>query len=503
MNIMMQRSSARSCRVSFIFRSALAAILLSSGVAMGVIALSAQGLNSAFLTSWQRITVPSSSPGKRDYAAIAYDEARHEVVVFGGIIYDQSGNSVRTNDTWTWDSRSWTLQHPTTPPPTRAFTQMAYVSSIGKVVLFGGQHVDQGVDPGSITVTDLNDTWAWDGTNWTQLSPTNSPPGRESHSLAYDKEHQQLVIFGGNSFNSGTDFADTWVFDGATWTQVEPATSPRPLSYASMIYDPVNRGLLLYGGYLPYDPNQPGAQNQTNETWFWDGSRWTQFSPVTSPPRAITNSLAYDDATSRAVLYLYGDYADLFQQKDGETWEWDGQDWAKSTAASPPRRQGAMVVYHPDVNRILMYGGFYCGLLDDEWLWDGNSWTQIGSPVPPGRSYAAMAFDTTRNESVLFGGSRCGASDARDTWTWNGSKWTEVRVTDPPSSRSWASMAYDPERKVTVLFGGRTFSGRVNETWIFDGASWTQQFPATSPPIREGAAMAFDAEVAKSSFSEA
>ena len=46
---------------------------------------------------------------------------------------------------------------------------MAYDSAHGQVVLFGGQDAN---------LNALNDTWVWDGTNWTQKFPQTIPPAR-------------------------------------------------------------------------------------------------------------------------------------------------------------------------------------------------------------------------------------------------------------------------------------------------------------------------------------
>jgi hypothetical protein len=63
---------------------------------------------------------------------------------------------------------------------------MAYDAAHGNVVNFGG----------SVGGSRGGDTWIWDGTNWTQLSPLNSPPARASHSMADDEAHGQVVLFG-------------------------------------------------------------------------------------------------------------------------------------------------------------------------------------------------------------------------------------------------------------------------------------------------------------------
>jgi hypothetical protein len=43
----------------------------------------------------------------------------------------------------------------------------------------------------------LADTWEWDGATWTQRMPTTSPPMRPSHAMAYDAVRQRVVVFDG------------------------------------------------------------------------------------------------------------------------------------------------------------------------------------------------------------------------------------------------------------------------------------------------------------------
>ncbi|MHC5066655.1 MAG: kelch repeat-containing protein, partial [Planctomycetota bacterium] len=56
--------------------------------------------------------------------------------------------------------------------------KMAYNSTVGSLVLFGGWDGSRY----------LRDTWVWDGNLWTQRSEfgQNSPPPRTSHAMAHD-----------------------------------------------------------------------------------------------------------------------------------------------------------------------------------------------------------------------------------------------------------------------------------------------------------------------------
>jgi len=82
---------------------------------------------------------------------------------------------------------------------------MAYDAARRQVVLFGGVNPNSGVL--------LNDTWVWDGSNWTQKSPQTSPPAREGHAMAYDIARGRVVLFGGLDAKMNT-LNDTWLWDG-------------------------------------------------------------------------------------------------------------------------------------------------------------------------------------------------------------------------------------------------------------------------------------------------
>jgi hypothetical protein len=94
----------------------------------------------------------------------------------------------------------------------------------GKLLLFGGYAGG----------SELNDTWTFDGTRWTQVTVSNPPPVRYSASMA--ALGNEVVLFGG--FGSDGDLNDTWTFDGTTWTQVSIASPPPVRHSATMAFLP-------------------------------------------------------------------------------------------------------------------------------------------------------------------------------------------------------------------------------------------------------------------------
>src|SRR6266436_1175998 len=75
-------------------------------------------------------------------------------------------------------------------PAARCNAAMVYVSGQGRIVLFGGQTADN-------STTGLsNDTWEWDGENWTQYADIGPAP-RSLHAMTYDSSRGRIVLFGG------------------------------------------------------------------------------------------------------------------------------------------------------------------------------------------------------------------------------------------------------------------------------------------------------------------
>jgi len=91
--------------------------------------------------------------------------------------------------------------------------------------------------------------------------------------MVYDAARGQVTLFGG--YNGTTYFSDTWVWNGSAWTALSPVHSPSPRSNFSMVFDSIHGRVLLFGGV--------GPSGQLSDTWSWDGVDWTALSPATTP----------------------------------------------------------------------------------------------------------------------------------------------------------------------------------------------------------------------------
>ncbi len=444
---------------------------------------------------------------------MAYDGARQRILLHGGRV-----------GTWEWDGVTWTKRNPSVAPsygaPSGARVHaMAYDAARGRVVLFGGWSARPSGP--------LADTWEWDGTDWVRLSPSKSPSARTGHAMTYDAGRQRVVLFGGDGLG------ETWEWDGTDWTERFPAVAPAARWNHAMAYDAARQRVLLFGGYVP------APKAASSDTWEWDGTSWTQRSPVQSPPARQSHAIAYDAARQRVVLF--GGWSDLqmgppppYGSPLSDSWEWDGTNWAQPPLIpGPPARSSHAMAYDAVRQCVVLFGGAgwddtwewsesrwtrrlavpFAGegyamadaaarqrivlfATGDTWEWDGLSWRQAFPPASPSaRAWHAMAEDAARQRVVLFGGSELSPLVLNDTWTWDGTLWVQRFPSSAPGARSSHAMVYDSVRQRVVLFGGLDPVARqlFSDTWEWDGASWIARTPATAPSPRAGCAMAYDA----------
>jgi hypothetical protein len=128
--------------------------------------------------------------------------------------------------------------------------------------------------------------------------------------LTYDPADDYVLLFGGRNAGS-TRFADTWTYAGGLWTQRSPAVSPSNRLWDSMAFDPALGKVVLYGGDFF------GAF--MNDTWTYGGGIWTDLTAqLPGAPPALGDAGMVYVAGWNAVL-LFGGQS-FFPETSGETW---------------------------------------------------------------------------------------------------------------------------------------------------------------------------------------
>jgi hypothetical protein len=300
------------------------------------------------------------------------------------------------------------------------------------------------------------------------------PPSRTA--AAYDTKRQRLVLLAG--FRDDI-VSETWEWDGIKWSQMTPFSTPPARTRHEIVYDKARQRVVLFGGW-------GGDSQYFNDTWEWDGSTWVERTPTVSPPPLERYALAYDEARQRVVLF--GGYG-----PDGyltDTWEWDGSNWTKLTPEmSPPERYGHAMAYDAARQRVVLFGGQKDSEgLNDTWEWDGTNWErQFPANAPTPRYGHAMAYDAVRQRVMLFGGIE-GQLSKNDTWEWDGINWVQENTTQAPFASHEHSLFYNTERQQIMLFG----SVYVPFLWTWDRSDWTELFNPLITSARTGAALAYE-----------
>jgi hypothetical protein len=305
---------------------------------------------------------------------------------------------------------SWELKSVSVSPPARAFFSMAFDEARGQIVLFGGF---AGSDATSSSSQYFNDTWVWDGSKWEQKTVSAAPAPRFGHAMTYDTAHQQVVLFGGGDMRgSGALYNDTWVWNGSQWTHKSQSVSPSIRTWNAMAYDAARQQVVLFGGF-------DGIYTCYSDTWTWDGSQWEKKTVSSAPAGRAGHVMTYDSLRNRVMLF--GGSGD---DNYSDTWTWDGSQWEKkSTSVAPSARYWPGMGFDASRGEMVLFGGSDDNqYFSDTWTWDSKKWEQkTVSNKPSARAGQAIAYDSLRHQTILYGG---GNEDAgyfyNDTWFWNG-----------------------------------------------------------------------------------
>jgi hypothetical protein len=235
------------------------------------------------------------------------------------------------NDTWEWDGNTWTQAHDGDGPSPGPRIGAAATWDGDRVLLFGGGivKVEDTACPGrgraGRDVCAFADLWAWNGSTWTELTPAGGPgpSARTDAAMAYDAARDVVVLFGG--LTTGDECGDlgvcqdTWEWDGASWTLVEPADPegdrrPSPRGFAVAAYDAAASALYLVGGI-------DDMFNPRSDVWRWDGVSWAQIQrtdpEVDGDPRALMLDGVVEDNGS-----FFAHVADDFALPTSTDWVW-------------------------------------------------------------------------------------------------------------------------------------------------------------------------------------
>jgi hypothetical protein len=347
-----------------------------------------QAAPAALAIGWSKgASLPTSFSPRWDFAFGYLPAPKDKVVLFGGSPRKVNGDEWR-DDTWIYDGSSWSLG-PSAPAglTPRGGATMAYLPSIGKLVMFGG--IGPGWPP-------FDETWLFDGTKWTKgPSAPDAMAPRVGAGMVYDPDLGKLVLFGGSG---AIPYKDTWLFDGTKWTSGPTAPAAMaPRSFFGMAYDPTVGKILVAGG------------DGETDTWWFDGTKWTA-GPTLAPGPRERFRMDYDPDLGGIVMFggigPGVDHEDLWLLRDGkwtEVLQWTGKPWPDDD-----RIDGA-VLWHPVKDALMLTSGIEpadAGIngLKDTWFFHEEApsveWVDLDPTAPN------MADAVSLTKGPLEGGYR-------------------------------------------------------------------------------------------------
>jgi hypothetical protein len=347
-----------------------------------------------------------------------------------------------------------------------------------RLVIFGGQ----GFCPSGPSCPKRNDVreLSLEGEGlWAEvlvLGP--APRGRYGHTAVHDRLRDRAVFFGGT--NDTTVFDEVWTlsFTGdPQWTKLATSGSAPSLVHAAAVWDSAGDRMVVFGGRT--------TAGWSNGTWALDLAthEWSSVAAANPPPAWSDWHRAFHDPVADRMVVL---------DASGKVWALNlrgAPQWTEVVGwSNEPELAGHTMVLDAARERLLVLGSQ--GL----WAWslEDDDWTPLPAPAPVIRSSHSAILDGERDRMVVFGGYRSGPLNDLWEYSLSSSTWSQIVPTGtPPDSTCNHVAIWDPRRDRMIVHGGQS----THRTFALDLAThhWTEILTAVNPGIRSGHVAAYDA----------
>lgn len=289
---------------------------------------------------------------------------------------------------------------------------------------------------------------------WVKLS-TNSPAMSSENAMAYDIHNRMIINYGGRSgFPDFKWIKETWVFDYKMnlWTNMKPLNSPPWRSSHVMIYDSLRHRTLLFGGN--------NFSNAFNDLWQYNyqSNNWTQITTLNTPEPRQMHGMVY--IPDHDVIIMFGGRKSNGGASFSDTWELNCKtmNWKKtSSKRTPPISDHINVVYDESSRKVILYVNF------ETWAYDiaTEKWTKLSILNTPDSGHSNFVYNTALKQSILFGDSK--SSEGMHTWAFDYAKksWTNITSESFPKIDfnehnliEQASMIYMTDKNSIIQYGG-------------------------------------------------
>jgi hypothetical protein len=308
--------------------------------------------------------------------------------------------------------------------------------------------------------------------------------------LAYYPAMQALLLFGGYNYSiSGyTVYNDTWLFYSDSWHNITSSAGSAPAARydGSMVYDPSDNYVLLFGGSDAYG-------DSFGDTWEFSNGYWTNITADEGGVNGYKSELAPEPRAGAAIANSPSGYVMLYGGADGGTII---QNYCDNGYYE-----------YPGLSSVAWW--FYQGHWIQQGGWGDDASNELCAPplplnstanvptprapfpvmTPPcGRVNPALGWSPKNARFVLYGGIGAPVEGAdglcngtqpfgyptwlNDTWVYTlppGGGFLWRNETDPGDPYGRAEMGYasDFSDNYFYIFGGTGQGNFLNETWRF------------------------------------
>ncbi|MCE9562062.1 MAG: hypothetical protein K8U57_08400 [Planctomycetes bacterium] len=333
------------------------------------------------------------------------------------------------------------------------WSSMTYDQDAKRFILFGGGNIQtERGDPG---------TWTFDPETkkWEQLEVAKQPPARANSRLLYDPVRKVTLLFGGDQLDQLV--ADTWAFDHRKkiWTELKPEVSPSPRGGHALLWLPKAKKILLLGGFTytsTTDYVAPLYKPMPFEAWTLDVeankwepvARWEKDAPVGAANGFLGAAVDADDN----VMVL------------------DSQNRAWTCQIDLGKPDGVLAKFGVVAGSVVRRTGSH----DPKWYTEGrpapdaaavaerlkkipvNEWVKLPTDNAPkmNMDWGSAVFDSANDKILRFSGGHSAYSG------------TAPFVYDIKSDRY--SLPFAPEYPLEYVYS----NDQVNGEWSFQGRPW-------------------------------
>jgi len=195
--------------------------------------------------------------------------------------------------------------------------------------------------------------------------------------MTYCPYFDKVILFGGSprAIDGQSEcYNDTWAYDFNLnqWMELNPGLSPAKRVYGGMVFNSISNKIILWGGRV--------VPITDHILWEYDflSNRWKKIECYGGPDQSYEGlKMMFDDQNNELII-IYGIissyhlYENILKQ-----WKFsfNANSWFEfGTKNSPPAAIHYGAVFHPELRKVVMFGGFTeydpTELLDGTWILD-------------------------------------------------------------------------------------------------------------------------------------